>query len=120
MFRPVARFAYNPRMDENPYKAPSWMRFRLRTLLIVVFVSGPLCGWVWKQGRIAEWGLSRSLRKDLVHVEAEWETSKQRDDGSKRERAGMRHAELRYRRTDSQAREESVLYRTLAPPIPSK
>ena len=74
-------------MDENSYKAPRWMRFRLRTLLIVMLLSGPLCGWVWKQGPIAEWGISRSLRTELVLLKAEMEKSKLRDDGSMRERA---------------------------------
>ena len=34
-------------MDATPYKAPSWMRYRLRKLLIVLAVLPPLSAWTW-------------------------------------------------------------------------
>jgi hypothetical protein len=91
------------------------MRYRLRTLLIVMLVAGPLCAWAWKLWTWREWQRYREAREAVEMRNAEWKMAKAISNGSRRAKAGERHAELRYKREDALARENSVLYGVLTP-----
>jgi hypothetical protein len=91
-------------------------RFTLRALLVALALGPPLLAgalWLWRSGQLA--GL---LRPSVAERRAEVEFAKCLDDGTNRTKAGVRHAELRYRREDAIARKESALYRALVPEIP--
>jgi hypothetical protein len=88
------------------------MRFRLRTLMIVMTLGGPLCAWGWKE--------SQSYRQATEPVfvrQDELRMAKSRDNGSRLTMAAVRHAELRLKRQQTSARQESRVYWLLAPPV---
>jgi hypothetical protein len=92
------------------------MRYRLRTLLMIVTLGPPLVAlacWTWTSIDWRTW-----LRPSAADRKYEWDAAKSRSDGSPRELAGVRHAELRYQREDEFARKESVLYRVFVPSVP--
>ena len=92
------------------------MRYRLRTLLIVLALGPPMLAgpwWLWRSGQLA--GL---LKPRVAARRAEWDFAKGLDNGTKQTKAAVRHSELRYRREDTMARKESALYRALVPAIP--
>jgi hypothetical protein len=92
------------------------MQYRLRTLLIVVAIGPPMLALSWRAWTFLEW--QTYLRPTVAARKMEWNAAKSRSDGSRREMAGQRHAELRYRREDAAARKESALYRVLVPSVP--
>src|SRR4051794_39661568 len=94
----------------------SAMRFRLRTLLILMAVGPPLLVCGCRAWTLIDW--QSHLRPTVAERRLEVELAKGLDDGSNLTKAGVRHAELRYRREDTMARKESALYRALVPAIP--
>jgi hypothetical protein len=94
------------------------MRYRLRTLLIVMLLGGPLCAWGWKVWNLPEWQTYRDARATVAARKAELRLATALNNGSRLTKAGERHAELRLRRDDAAARHSSILYRNLAPAVP--
>ena len=92
------------------------MRYRLRTLLILMAVGPPLLVWGCRAWMLIDW--QARLRPSVAERRAELEFAKGLDNGTKQTKAGVHHAELRYRREDTIARKQSALYRALVPAIP--
>jgi hypothetical protein len=92
------------------------MRFRLRTLLIVLALGPPVLALVCRVWTFSEW--QTYLSPAVAARKYEWDAAKSLNDGSRQTMAGERHAALRYKREDAAARKESALYRVLVPPVP--
>jgi hypothetical protein len=91
------------------------MRFRLRTLLIVMLIGGPIGAWSYKAWLAADWQAYLAARDAIATRRAELAFVKARSTGSRGSKAAERHTELRLRREDQWARERSAIYRLLAP-----
>jgi hypothetical protein len=85
------------------------MRYRLRTLLIVMLLSGPLSAWGWK-----EWQRYSKVVGPLQARQSELRRAKALNNGSRQTKAGLRHAELRVQRDQQAARQSSVFYRLVS------
>ncbi len=86
---------------------------RLRTLLIASSLAPPLLAWLWTN---PEWGKYQSANATMEMREEELARAKALPTGTRRSKAALRHAELRFKRDDAYARETSVLYRIATPP----
>jgi len=95
-----------------------FMRFRLRTLLILMLLGGPLCAWGWKAWTSPEWLRYHEARAAVAARQTELKFAKSLNTGAPRTMAGQRHAELRLRREHADRRQASLLYRTFGPKIP--
>jgi hypothetical protein len=92
------------------------LRYKLRTLLILLAVGPPLLVWSCRAWMLIDW--QAHLRPTVAERRIELEFAKGLDNGSNLTKAGVRHAELRYKREDARARKDSALYRTLVPAMP--
>ncbi len=90
------------------------MRYRLRTLLIVLALGPPLLAWLWTT---PEWEKYRTARANVEARRLELTIAKALPGGTRQSLAALRHTELRYVRADAQARDTSLLYRALAPDV---
>jgi len=93
------------------------MRFRLRTLLIVLALGPPVLAWLWLT---PEWDRYRSARTDVQALKGKFDRVKADASAQKASlapiwSAAARHHELRYVRADANARRKSILYRLLTP-----
>ena len=75
------------------------LRYHLRTLLSVLALGPPMFALAWRAWLLIEW--QTYLRPSVAARRIEWNAAKSRNDGSRREMAGERHAMLRYRREDA-------------------
>jgi hypothetical protein len=91
------------------------MRYRLRTLLIVMLVGGPLGAWSYKVWLAAHWQTYVAARTAVANRQAELQLVNSRSTGSRGSQAAQRHTELRLRREDEWARERSAIYRLITP-----
>ena len=93
------------------------MRYRLRTLLIVMLLGGPFVAWSYKTWPwvAADWQAYRTARAAITARRAELAFVKARSTGSRGSQAALRHSELRLRREDEWARKRSTIYRLITP-----
>jgi len=91
------------------------MRYRLRTLLILMLLGGPLGAAAWNVWTSPGWQEYRRTSAAVKTRMAEWKLAKRRGNASRQAQAGRRHAELRFKREDAAARKSSLLYRTFVP-----
>jgi hypothetical protein len=91
------------------------MRYKLRTLVVVMLLGGPLCSWGWKVWQSGQLGAFVKAREAVAARWAEMKIAQALNDGSRRRMAGERHATLRLQRAEVDARERSVLYRVFEP-----
>jgi hypothetical protein len=94
------------------------MRYRLRTLLILLALMPPALAWLWMTPEWDRYQSARTIvqaRTDEVARARAVPAPKNGSVAAIRYAAAVRHAELRYVRADADARRKSVLYRFLAP-----
>jgi hypothetical protein len=94
------------------------MRYRLRTLMIVMLIGGPLGAWGYKAWLAADWQAYVEARAAVETRRAELAFVKARSNGSLGSQAAERHTEMRLRREDEWARERSTIYRLVTPKGP--
>jgi hypothetical protein len=85
------------------------MRFTLRHLFWLTLVVALATYWLGAAYRTSK------AKVNLTRAEVAFAVARQ--DGSRRESAGQRHAELRLKREDAAARQSSVIYRLVTPLI---
>src|SRR6476469_8117414 len=98
--------------DDQPTSSPP-MRYRLRTLLIVMLLGGPFSALGWRQ-----WQSYRAVAVSVLARQAELEQAKSRDNGSRLTKAAVRHAALRLQRQRKSARERSAAFRVVSSVLP--
>ena len=87
------------------------MRFRLRTLLILLAVGPPVLAWGWRDSR-----QYRAARATVSARQAELAFARSQ---KLNRNAAERHAQLRLNREDTAARLKSILYSVLVPVTPN-
>jgi hypothetical protein len=89
------------------------MRYRLRTLLILLAVGPPMIA-----ATVPRWQQYAAIRHVVAARQSEARQAKAIHNGSRLTAAGVRHAQLRLQREDARARQKSILYRVLVPIAP--
>jgi hypothetical protein len=88
-------------------------RYKLRTLLIVLALGPPFAALVISVAVSTPWQIY--LNRSVAERMDELNTAKSLNNGSRLTMAAERHATLRYKRTDAEARKQSALYRAIVP-----
>ena len=92
------------------------MRCRFQSVLIGLLIAQlAACMWVVRQSR--EWQAYKTATATVAAHQEEVDLAMSLSDGSRRSRAGQRHAELRLKRQITAAREKSLIYRVLTRPM---